>query len=271
MECTILQQDHQQLGPRRRALCALVTGALLIVCFVLSGCGLFDNKHDYALAHENTLSVVVSVDGAPMASCESANTNELSGYNVAVAQEVARRLDLACSIESGQALTIPDQVQQGTYDVALSLSSLVSDAKGLAMSSAYYIDSQVLVVRQSAAFDQASDLEDKMIAAVAKTEGDVYACSAFDQSNVIVYASVDHCFKALQSGSVQAVVLDRSIAEAYLQQQTGQYKVLERIETGKRFGFVLSSDNEALMSAINDALQAMDEDGTLQKLQEEYL
>lgn len=248
-----------------------VAGVLVAVLIVLGGCSFFDNKHDYALARDNTLSVVVSVDGAPLVSRDAAHTNELSGYSVAVAREVAQRLGLGCFIEAGEPRAMAEQIKQGSYDAALLLSSIVTDQDGLTTSSAYYIDSQVLVVRHNASFDQAADLEEKIIAAVAKTEGSVYARSAFDEDNVLVYASVDRCFEALQRGWVQAVVLDRSVAEAYLQQHAGLYRVLERIETGKRYGFVLSSDNEALISAVNDALKAMDEDGTLQRLQEEYL
>lgn len=248
-----------------------MVGMLLTALVVLGGCSFFDHKHDYALAHDNTLSVVVSVDGAPLVSRDATHNNELIGYSVAVAQEVAQRLGLGCSVEAGDIHTMSERVKQGSYDVALSLSSTVTDQDGLVSSNAYYIDSQVLVVRDTASFDQVADLEKKIISAVAKTEGSAYARSAFDEDNVLVYATVDRCFEALQRGQAQAVVLDRSVAEAYLRRHDGLYTVLERIETGQRYGFMLSSDNEVLLTAINDALQAMDKDGTLQRLQEEYL
>lgn len=265
------RHSHQRSRMGRRGLCLGVAGMLVFATLMLNGCSFFDHKKDYALAHEGTLSVVASADGAPLVSGDAAQGGELSGYSVAVAQEVARRLELGCVVEAGEVQTMTANVAQGTYDAALSLSSTLSTYDGLGASNAYYIDSQALIVRDNASFDKASDLEKKAIAVMAKTEGSTYAHTVFDEDNISTYASIDRCFEALQRGGVQAVVVDQSLAKAYLSQHEGLYRVLERIETGKRYGFIVSNNNGALMSAINEALAAMDQDGTLQRLQEEYL
>lgn len=250
------------------AICLSV--ALLGSSVVLSSCALFENTREYSLVEQGVLHVVVPDDGAPFVYQDS-DSSELTGYTVALAQEVASRLGLTCSVETMDKTTIVSTLNQGKFDIALSLSLTVMDMDDARITYAYYVGSQAIVVSADSSFDQLEDLEKKKVATVAHTEGNTYACEVFDEDNVLVYASVDRCFEALQRGWVQGVLVNTSQAQVYLQDHDGTYDILEYIATDQRYGAVVPAENEALETAINEVLHDMDEDGTLQWLQAEYL
>ena len=48
-------------------------------------------------------------------------------------------------------------------------------------------------------------------------------------------------------------------------------RIIERIMTGEAYGIALPTESINLKDAVNEALAAMEEDGALTRLQEEYI
>lgn len=85
------------------------------------------------------------------------------------------------------------------------------------------------------------------------------------------YSTARKCLQALQAKEVQAVVLDLPVAEYLLDHEFSDMHIIERIMTGEAYGIALPTESINLKDAINEALAAMEEDGTLTRLQEEYI
>ena len=47
-------------------------------------------------------------------------------------------------------------------------------------------------------------------------------------------------------------------------------EILETVATGEQYGIALNKDNRALTDAINEVLAEIEEDGTLEALQDQY-
>lgn len=88
---------------------------------------------------------------------------------------------------------------------------------------------------------------------------------------IIEYSTARKCLQALQAKEVQAVVLDLPVAEYLLDHEFSDMRIIERIMTGEAYGIALPTESINLKDAINEALAAMEEDGTLTRLQEEYI
>ena len=88
---------------------------------------------------------------------------------------------------------------------------------------------------------------------------------------IIEYSTARKCLQALQAKEVQAVVLDLPVAEYLLDHEFSDMRIVERIMTGEAYGIALPTESINLKDAINETLAAMEEDGTLARLQEEYL
>lgn len=109
---------------------------------------------------------------------------------------------------------------------------------------------------------------------IAVVKGSTCAETARELTNeklIIEYSTARKCLQALQAKEVQAVVLDLPVAVYLLDHEFSDMRIIERIMTGEAYGIALPTESIHLKDAINEALEAMEEDGTLARLQEEYI
>ena len=66
------------------------------------------------------------------------------------------------------------------------------------------------------------------------------------------------------------MVVDLPVAKYMLANSFSDLDIIEENATGEQYGIVVSKDNPALTSAINDALAQLDEDGTLKGLKTKW-
>jgi polar amino acid transport system substrate-binding protein len=76
--------------------------------------------------------------------------------------------------------------------------------------------------------------------------------------------------QALLSGSVDCVVIDNEPAKAFVAANQG-LKILETEYVVEDYAIGVSKDNPALLTAVNDALKALIEDGTVQQIIDKYI
>lgn len=88
---------------------------------------------------------------------------------------------------------------------------------------------------------------------------------------IIEYSTARKCLQALKAKEVQAVVLDLPVAEYLIDHEFSDMRIIERIMTGEAYGIALPTESINLKDAVNEALAAMEEDGALTRLQEEYI
>ena len=74
----------------------------------------------------------------------------------------------------------------------------------------------------------------------------------------------------VQTGKFNAAVADLPVVQYLVNNSFTDCQVSIEIPTGEQYGIVVSKDNPALTSAINDALAQLDEDGTLKGLKTKW-
>lgn len=250
---------------RRRRVALLV---LLVVAVVLAVAAVTlpgSEDDDYSLVADGTLTVASSLDCPPYAATEDGAP---AGYDIAVIQEVANRLGLACVVEQVPEQTAVRKVVGEGYDVGIaSLSPSRDGGEGIEFTEAYCLIDQAVVVKASA-YESADDLSGLVIAAPEDSAG--LECARSLSDLVLACPDVDGCFALLERGSVAAVVVDLPVAEALLVQH-GTCRIIERVATNDARAIAVAASNPNLKEAINEALRSMEDDGTLAALQVQYL
>lgn len=263
--------------------------ASLLVCFCLSGCAQEqqeerpDLEYKTELMDEGTLKVLTALDYPPF---DAGSTEEPWGYDIAVAQEIANRLDLALEFVSVPRADIvstlacepsPTAEEGGQVapqgDIALAALAITAQRDDkVDFSSWYYVGNQA-VVTLDGAYQSTIELDHKKtrIAVVKGSTCLDTARSLTDDKLVVEYSSARKCLEALQAKEVQAVVLDLPVATYLLENEFTRMRIIERIMTGEAYGIAIPTQSSHLKDAINDALQEMEEDGTLERLEDEYV
>jgi polar amino acid transport system substrate-binding protein len=196
------------------------------------------------------------------------------GFEPDIAEEIASRLELskvAWEIAPFDSLYAP-----GTkpYDFSMDQISITEDrAQVVDFSDPYYRIQQGLLVREGTPIESAAtidDLKQYKFGAQAGTTGLTYIRDVIQpnaQSNQ--YNDTKDAAQALANGQIDAVVIDVPIAIPLTEDYAGT-TVAAQFITDEGYGMVFEKGSP-LVACVNEALQAMTDDGTLQQLQDEWL
>ena len=139
----------------------------------------------------------------------------------------------------------------------------------------YMLNGQVVVVRADSGIASFDDLAGKTVitqvdsAALDILEGDQAKLAAtFDSLETI--GEYNTAFMQLESGAVDAVACDLSIAEYQMSANPDAYTQLPDMLSEEHYAVGFKKGDTATAEAVNDALRALVEDGTVQELCDTY-
>jgi polar amino acid transport system substrate-binding protein len=196
------------------------------------------------------------------------------GFEPDIVAELAGQMGLsnvAWSIHSFESLYAPGSKK---YDFSMDQISITEDrAQVVDFSDPYYRIQQGLLVQEGEPIESATtidDLKQYKFGAQAGTTGLVYIKDVIqpdDQPNQ--YNDTKDAAQALANGQIDAVVIDVPIAIPLTQDYEGT-TVAAQFITDEGYGMVFEKGS-SLVPCVNEALQALTDDGTLQQLQDEWL
>ncbi len=113
------------------------------------------------------------------------------------------------------------------------------------------------------------DLNGKKIGVQLKTTGDTYA-SDVENAEVVRFNRGSDAAAALKKGVVDAVIIDDGPAKVFVEQNSGLH-ILEEPFADEEYGIAVSKDNPELLEKINDALDKLQNNGTLDQIKDAWI
>lgn len=211
-----------------------------------------------------------SEGGAPYVFQDPKNPAEIIGFEVDLANALARQLNRRAVFVQNQWDGLIPGLQRGNYDLALNGLEITEDRKQqLSFSVPYYVTSLQLSVRASDnSINGLADLKGKtagtlkysLAQRVLEREGGI---------NIRTYDGLINAYQDLAAGRLDAVLNDYPIAIYYSRPNpklkfTGQ--PIERV----LYGIGIRKDDPALLKQINDALLALMKSGELKRIYEKW-
>lgn len=86
----------------------------------------------------------------------------------------------------------------------------------------------------------------------------------------VILDGLDTAMMQLINGDVQAVINDKPVNEAYMKKQPDKVKMVGKALNAENYGFAVAKDNKELLEKINKGLANIKEDGTFDKLVDEW-
>jgi polar amino acid transport system substrate-binding protein len=115
------------------------------------------------------------------------------------------------------------------------------------------------------------DLAGATVGAQDGTTGEDYANEETDSAQVRGFPEAADAFNALRAGQVDAVIIDNFAAQDAVEQGIGGIAIATEIPTGELYGLPVAQGNDALLEAVNDALQEIKDDGTLEDIYQQHI
>ncbi|WP_442915518.1 transporter substrate-binding domain-containing protein [Mangrovibacillus sp. Mu-81] len=241
---------------------------LLVVLFVLilSACGgKAETESGAKLVEEGKLIYAASGEFKPFSVTEGDGT--MSGFDIEVAEAVAKELGLEPEQKKFKFAGIVEGVKSGRFDVAVASHTITEDRlKEVDFSTPYYYSGPQIFVRPDSDVQTLSDLEGKEIAV---SKGSTYADTAKEVTDSIQqYDSDVVALEALNKGKHDAVITDFITGKEAI---ASGLKIEARELIGRsEQAIAVGKENEQLLKDINKALEKLREDGTLKKISEKY-
>ena len=261
---------------RSRLLALLAALALAVTTGFVVGCGDDDDDdgggggggggEDLGLVEEGQL--LVGTD-TPFPPFEIGQPPDISGYDIEVLNAIAENLGLEVTYQDTSFDTIFRDVANGQFDIVAAASTITPERQEkVTFSDPYYEAQQALLVPEGSDIATTADLSGKIVGAQDGTTGETYANDETEASEVRGFPEGPDATAALQTGQVEAVIIDQPVAVDALEQ--GGVVLAEEIATNELYGFAMAPDNTALADAVNGALSDIKEDGTLTELYQKY-
>ena len=208
--------------------------------------------------------------GAPYVEASPTNPNALVGFDVEIAELMARGLGLEPRFVLVQFASIDQSVARGDAEIGLSgIEDSAARRASMSVTLPYYEFREVLSVRDSdaAQFRRLADLAGRRVGTLGGTLAYEILLAAERNYHLTAVSYEDdvHPFSDLALGRLDAVLLDNVLAERRRRKMGGFAIQPESVAVGHYVG-VLSKTNAVLRDRINDVLRTKMRDGTLEQI-----
>jgi polar amino acid transport system substrate-binding protein len=222
---------------------------------------------EIALVDEGTLTVCSDIPYPPFEFED--DDGSYTGFDIELLEEVAEQNELDLEVRVTPFDSIIASLEAGDCDLIASAMTITEErAEQVAFSEPYFDADQSLLIRaeDEETYATLDDLAGQTIGVQSGTTGEEYANeNAPDGATIREYETGDALFPALVSGDIAAALQDFPVNK-YRANQDDEFIVTETFPTGEQYGFAMSQDNAGLLTAVNEALAAMQEDGTYDEI-----
>ena len=257
----------------------MVLTVLLISFLMLSSvsAGWFDFLGDDSSAENNETNFVVGyfVEFPPFEYTD--DNGEVTGYDLDLAQEVCDRNNW--TLVKHQIIdwdTKEAELDSGAIDCIWSGFTINGREDDYAWTKPYFNNSQVFVVKADSNISSVEDLKGKDIdvemgsSAIAALENNKDLKDDF--ANIYEITEYDTSFMDLESGTCDAVLGDCDVMKYIINTKYNEedYRILETPLSLEQYGVGFAKDNTELRDQVQETLNEMYEDGTVDKIAQKY-
>lgn len=205
--------------------------------------------------------------GAPFVEADPNDPALVRGFDVEVAEEIAKGLGRKPQFVQVAFSSIDQSVARGDFDIGMSgVEDTPPRRAALAATIPYYEFREVLTVRPADRnrFRTLAELKGRRVGTLGGTIA--YDILLADRNlQVVSYDDDVHPYEDLLNGRLDAVLLDNVIAARAMKRVGGLYTQEKAVAVGHYIG-VLAKGNSALRDQINEILRARMRDGTLERI-----
>lgn len=198
--------------------------------------------------------------------------DNIVGIDAEFAAAIAEKMGMELKIEDMAFDAILTAVQSGKADVGVAgITADDTRRKQVDFSESYYTGRQVIIVTEDSKIAGPDDLtEDTKIGVQQGTTGDIYATDDFGDGAVERFNKGMEAVQALSQGKLDAVIIDDQPAKEFVKQVKG-LKILDTEYVEEDYAIAIKKGNDDLTKKINEAIKALKEDGTFDKIVKKYI
>ena len=255
---------------RSRQTVFIVALALAAIAMIAAGCG---GGSDTTGEEEGGKKLTVGSD-VPYPPFEEfgKSKTEFKGFDVELVEAIGEKIGRTPEFQDTSFDTIFRDLAQGKFEMVASATTITDEREeSVDFTNPYYLPSaqSIVVVKGRAPFKNAKELTGKIVGVQQGTTGEEYVEEEIETKELRTYPQGPDTFPALKAGTIDAVVIDRPVAEKAVQQDP-ELEISGGIETEEEYGFVVAQGNDELREQLNEGLKEVIDNGEYKTIYEKW-
>ncbi len=252
---------------------------LFTLVLILVGCraggGASDPSGDLlkTVTGRGKLIVGVKYDSPPFGFMDAGRA--LQGYEIDIAHRLAEEIlgnPKAVAFTQVNSSTRVATLNARQVDFVLATMTITPDReKVVDFSSPYYKAAQAVMVRHDSPIRTLDDLADKRIIYVIGTTGEANLKERYPKAKLLGFKASTEAFSAFYAGRADAFSTDDAILNGFMKEYCGLRLLDERLSE-EPYGIAFRKDeaSKPLQAKVEEALEAMAQDGTLERFRKKW-
>ena len=251
----------------------ILSGSILALSIAYVGCS---RESSESTLDKDTLVVGMDDAFAPMGFKDE--SGEITGFDVDLAKELAKRLDKEIVFQPIDWTMKESELKSGNIDLIWNGYTITDERKNKVDFSVPYLkNKQVIVTLSDSNINSKSDLSNKKVgaqsesSAVTAMEKEIDLYNSFSGGSAITFEDNNQALIDLEAGRIDAVVADEILVRYYLSLKGEEkFKISDDNFGEEEYGVGIRKGDKKMVDAFNKAYKEMQEDGTLQKISKKW-
>lgn len=206
---------------------------------------------------------------------ESSEGGEPVGFDIDLMNEIGKRAGFKPEYQNVTFDGIIGGLGNNQYDAAISAMTITEEReKQIDFSDPYFNADQSLMVAADSGIQSVEDIGDATVGVQIGTTGEMKAKEFKEAGDITgevrTFDTIEDAFNALENGQIDAIINDLAVSQDKANKSDGSLEVVQNIPTGEQYGIAFPTDSE-LVEPVNEALAEIKEDGTYEKIYEEWI
>ncbi len=205
------------------------------------------------------------------------DNGEYTGFDLELAQAVADKNGWEIELSPIDWDTKDAQIDSGTIDVIWNGFTIEGREDAYEFTDPYYLNDQVILVREGSNINSLSDLAGKTVVAQVNSPaydnlaegGDYYDSLGSTLGALETAPEYQTALMQLESGACDAVAIDYPTAQSLIAGKDG-YVILDEVVSSENYGVGAKKGNTELVEQIQSALIELYNDGTIEEIASHY-
>ena len=199
---------------------------------------------------------------------------EYTGFDLALAEEVASRLDLEFVPQPISWDAKDMELSSGTIDCIWNGFTINGREEDYTFSDPYLDNRQVFVVNSDSDIQSSADLAGKIVEVQADSSAEAALNDNTELSGTFgtmqTVPDYNTAMMDLEQGAVDAIAMDEVVAAYQIQNRENQFRILDEEISSEEYAIGFLKGNEKLRDNVQQVLQEMAEDGTIAEISTEW-
>ena len=260
---------------KKRVIALILAALIAALTFSLAGCGKTNVPVDEPDTGARTM-FTMGIDPEYPPFSYLGDDGNYTGFDVEVCKAVCDYLGWDFNVFAVNWDQKLIQLDNNECDCVWSGMTILDSMKeaGYVISRPYFDNEQVLLVKADSGFKSSADLAGKDVAVQLGTSGESLLNEDLKDladtfGNVVTCDSFLKCFTELEGNAVDAVFVDRPVADSYVAEHDG-YEIIDEDLGAEQYGIAFRSDDAELCAQVESAIDALVANGTYAEIAANY-